>query len=144
MFCINSLKLHAASLSFQVVHRDLVNAIRKKRPEKAEQLENVLFHQDNPSPHVAASTQLEISLLGFDQITHAPYSPDLAPMDFAVFPCIKADLKGLRFSDSEELKRATLLVVRKLDSRWCHAVFNKWVHRHEKCVAMDGKYFEKR
>lgn len=127
-----------------MVRRDLVNAIRKKRPEKAEQLENVLFHQDNASPHKATSTQLELNLLGFDQITHAPYSPDLAPMDFAVFPCIKADLKGLRFCDSQELKRATMRVVRKLDSRWCHSVFNKWVYRHEKCVAMNGVYFEKK
>lgn len=121
-----------------------MNAIRKKRPEKAEQLENVLFHQDNAPPHKAATTQLELSLIGFDQIIHAPYSPDLAPMDFAVFPCVKSELKGLRFSGSRDLKRATMRVVRKLDNRWCNSVFNKWVQRHMKCVEMNGVYFVKK
>ena len=77
-------------------------------PRRPNQLENVLFHQDNAPPHVAASTQLEISLLGFEQITLAPYSPDLAPMDFALLPCIKADLKGLRFSDSERTEASNI------------------------------------
>ena len=33
-------------------------------------------------------TQLEIGILGFDKIVHAPYIPDLAPMDVAVFSLI--------------------------------------------------------
>ena len=129
---------------FQVVQRDLVNAIRKKRPEKAEQLENVILHQDNAPPHTAANTQFEISWIGFNQIAHSPYSPDLAPMDFAVFPCIKSELKGLRFTNDDQLKRATMRAVRKLDNRWCNSVFEKWVQRHKKCIEMGGIYFEKK
>ena len=49
---------------------------------------NVLFHQDNAPAHTAAITQLGIGILGFDKIFHAPYIPDLAPMDVAVFSLI--------------------------------------------------------
>ena len=128
---------------FQVVRRDLIQTIRKKRPELSQQLENVIFHQDNAPAHTTATTQLEITLLGFDKITHPPYSPDLAPMDFAVFPHVKAELRGTRFSDFCELKRATLNAVRRLDEQWSKNIFNKWIQRHRKCIELDGVYFEK-
>ena len=89
------------------------------------------------------STQFEIDLIGFDQIAHPPYSPDLAPMDFAVFPSVKAELRGVKFSDFSELKCATLNAVRKLNNEWCKNVYDKWVQRHLKCIKLDGVYFEK-
>ena len=33
------------------------------------------------------------------------YSPDLAPMDFAVFPYIKSFLRGMRFDNLSELRQ---------------------------------------
>ena len=40
----------------------------------------------------------------YGRIQHAPYSPDLAPFDFALFPQLKSDLHGKRFSDLGELR----------------------------------------
>ena len=57
--------------------------LKKKRPHL--DLERVILDQDNAPGHRAASTQLEISLLGFEVLEHPSYSPDLAPMDFRVF-----------------------------------------------------------
>ena len=68
----------------KVLRRDIQQAIRKKRPGKA--ISDFLLHQDNAPPHVSAETRLELSLLELETVPHAPYSPDLAPMDFAVFP----------------------------------------------------------
>jgi hypothetical protein len=39
------------------------------------------------------------------------YSPDLAPMDFAVFPYIKSFLRGMRFDNLSELRQAVLNVI---------------------------------
>ena len=61
----------------QVLRRDLVRTI-----------------EDNAPAHRADSTVLELDLLGLDRVVHAPYSPDLAPMDFKVFPTVKAELRG--------------------------------------------------
>lgn len=104
-----------------------IQAIREKRLELSVNLENVLFHQDNGPAQTAAMTQLEIGLLGFDQILHAPYSPDLAPIDIVVFPHVKAQLRRIRFNNFSELKSATLNTVRKLDTEWCKTVYSKLV-----------------
>ena len=36
--------------------------------------------------------------------SHPPYSPDLAPCDFFLFPRMKRDLKGKRFQNVEEVR----------------------------------------
>jgi hypothetical protein len=38
------------------------------------------------------------------------HSPDLAPMDFAVFPYIKSFLWGMRFDNLSELRQAVMNV----------------------------------
>jgi len=38
-------------------------------------------------------------------IRQAPYSPDMAPCDFWLFPKLKMPLKGTRFESSEDIMR---------------------------------------
>lgn len=126
---------------FQVLRRDLTHALRKKRPDV--DLTSVILHQDNAPPHKAASTLLEIDLLGFELLNHPAYSPDLAPMDFKVFPEVKRQLKGIRFSSADELQNATQMIVRSFPQSWYVETFEKWIHRHEKCIRLGGDYVEK-
>lgn len=125
----------------QVLRRDLVNAIRKKRPGK--RIEDFLLHQDNAPAHRADSTVLDLDLLGLDRVVHAPYSPDLAPMDFKVFPTVKAELRGKKFENTSELTYATRSIVSSLDNMWYRDVFSEWVRPHRLCVKCRGEYFEK-
>ena len=89
---------------FQVVQRDLMHAIRKKRPAMAEDTENIIYHYDNAPAHSASQTNLELSLLGFHRLLHSPYSPDLAPLDFAYFPTLKSNLRGTRFTGLDDIR----------------------------------------
>lgn len=73
---------------------------------------------------------------GLELLKHPPYSPDLAPMDFALFPYLKSKLCGQRFSDLYELRYATKDITQKLDKSWYEDTFYKWVKRHEKCVEL--------
>lgn len=41
-------------------------------------------------------------------VTHSPYSRDVAPCDFFLFPKIKKNLKEKRFQDVEEIKKKSL------------------------------------
>lgn len=125
----------------KVLRRDLVDALRKKRPGIP--LEYFILHQDNAPPHTAEVTKLEIGVLGFQTISHPPYSPDLAPMDFAVFPTIKKQLKGRRFQSLEALRRATAKIVAQFNEQWYINVFDQWVNRHRRCVSCQRVYFEK-
>ena len=125
----------------KVLRRDLQQAIRKKRPGKA--ISDFLLHQDNAPPHVSVETRLELSLLELETVPHAPYSPDLAPMDFAVFPEIKSQLRGKRFGDFAELRQAVSSIISNYDKTWYRDIFRRWVDRHQKCVREHGQYFEK-
>jgi len=128
-------------LSLQVLRRDLMQALKKKRPHLDP--ERVIFHQDNAPGHRAESTLLEINLLGFETLQHPPYSPDLAPFDFKVFPEIKAALRGVRFENARELCVCTQNLVSSYDSDWYSEIYGKWLKRHRKCIQLHGGYVEK-
>jgi len=58
----------------------------------------VLFLHDNASAHRALATQKKLAYLGFHFLNHPPYSPDLAPSEYHLFPGLKKQLKGRHFS----------------------------------------------
>lgn len=43
-------------------------------------------------------------MLGFQVITHLPYSPNLAPCVLFLFPMLKEHLKGKKFNSDEKVK----------------------------------------
>jgi transposase len=53
-------------------------------------------HRRPPKATVALLDQF-----GWDIITHPPYSPDLAPCEYHLFPKLKEHLAGRRFSDDD-------------------------------------------
>ena len=65
----------------------LFDKLKAELAEKCPHLQKkkILFHQDNAPSH-----------------TTTPYSPDLAPSDFFLFPQLKIALGGQRFSSKEE------------------------------------------
>ena len=47
----------------------------------------VLFLHDNAPAHLALATHKKLAYLGgFQYLDHPPYSPDLAPWDYYLFP----------------------------------------------------------
>ena len=58
------------------------------------------------------------------RIIHSPHSPDLASMDFHVFPQVKRQLRGYRHADREELVSNVQQVVRLFDELWYRSAFN--------------------
>jgi histone-lysine N-methyltransferase SETMAR len=62
---------------------------------------------DNVPAHRALATQKKLAYLGFQCLDNAPYSPDLAPSDYHLFPGLKKQLKGRHFSSDAEVIAAT-------------------------------------
>jgi histone-lysine N-methyltransferase SETMAR len=63
----------------------------------------VLFlHENNPA-HRALSTQKKLAYLGFQGLDHPPYSPDLAPSDYHLFPGLKKQMKFCHSSCDAEV-----------------------------------------
>ncbi|GFX65455.1 mariner Mos1 transposase [Trichonephila clavipes] len=86
------------------VMRRLREAVRRKRPVLRESF-CWMLHHDGASAHTANLVQQFLTKHGTLQLTHPPYSPDISPPDFFLFPKIKNTLKGHRFQDIETIKQ---------------------------------------
>ena len=71
-----------------------------------------------------------------------PYSPDLAPCAFFLFPNLKGVIKGTRFPDVEAIKRAMTMELRRNPEEAFRRCIEAWKKRMDKCVRLEGNYFE--
>ena len=58
---------------------------------------------ENARAHGALASQKKLAYLGFQCLDHPPYSSDLTPSDYHLFPGLKKQLKGRHFSSDEEV-----------------------------------------
>ena len=95
------------------------------------------FHQDNASVHNSILVTDYLTKMDIKTVSHRPYSPDLAPCDFRLFP----KLRGCRYETIEEIKEAVTKVIDTLTQEEFHGAFQKLLERY-KCIAAGGDYFE--
>ena len=76
--------------------------------------------------------------MGIKTVPQAPYSLDLAPCDFWLFP----KLRGCRYETIEEMKKAVTKVIDTLVQEDFDGAFEKLLERYNKCIAAGGDYFE--
>ena len=69
--------------------------------------------------------------MGIKTVPQPPYSPDLAPCDFCLFP----KLRGCRYETIEEMKEAMTKVIDTLTQEDFHGAFQKLLERYNKCIA---------
>ena len=131
---------YGSVFAFQVLRRDLIHAMQKKRPGM---LQTAILHHDNAPSHRAAQTTDTIKILSFELLDHPPYSPDLAPCDFFLFPLIKRVLRGTRFEDVADLPVAVQQAIAEIPVNSYRECFLSWVNRCRKCVDYKGHYFER-
>ena len=71
-------------------------------------------------------------------VPHPPYSPDLAPCDFWLFP----KLTGCRYETIEEMKEAVTKVMDTLTQEDFDGAFQKLLKWYNNCIGAGGDYFE--
>jgi len=64
-----------------------------------------VLHHDNAPAHTALSIREFLAKKNIPALPHPPYSPDLAPCDFYLFPKLKLKLKGHHFGTMENCNR---------------------------------------
>ena len=102
------------------------------------------MHQDNAPAHASQEVQTTIKIqLESEILTHPPYSPDLAPCDFALFPKLKEELKGKHFNDLDEQRSESTGILYSYPVEWFDRVYRQWIKRYRKCIASQGAYLEK-
>ena len=75
--------------------------------------------------------------MGIKTVPQPPYSRDLAPCDFWLFP----KLRGCHYKRNEEMKEAVMKVIDMLTQEDFHGAFQKLMERY-KCMAAQGDYFK--
>jgi len=73
----------------------LKDILKEKRRGKF--TKGVLTFHDNALAHGALATQKKLAHLGFQCLDHPPYSPDLAPSDYHLFPGLKKTIESSPF-----------------------------------------------
>jgi transposase len=92
----------------------------KKRPELWRNHNSLLHHENAP-----AHTSLKKFVTNNNMVIvpRPPYSPDLAPCDFALFPKFKMKLKGRRFVTVSDIQRESQAVFDSIKDNDFHGAF---------------------
>jgi hypothetical protein len=73
---------------------------------------------------------------------HPPYSLDLAPCDFALFPILKMKLKGRHFETVSDIQKKSQAVLNSIKENYFHGASEAWKKRWDRCIHSQGDYFE--
>ena len=106
------------------VLREFRKRFRRKRPAlfKSAQWH---FHQDNAPVHNSILVTDYLSKMDIKTVRHPPYSPDLAPCDFWLFP----KLWGCHYETIEEMKEPVTKVIDTLTHEDFHGAFQNLFER---------------
>ncbi|UYV61267.1 hypothetical protein LAZ67_1004166 [Cordylochernes scorpioides] len=95
------------------VMRNLREAIRQKRPDLWKN-KIWLLHHDNAPAHTSLLVRDFLAKNNTLMMPQPPYSPDLAPCDFFLFPKLKRPMKGRRYATLDEIKTASEEELKKI------------------------------
>ena len=94
--------------------------------------------QDNAPVNNSILVTDYLTKMGINTVPHRPYSPDLAPCDFCLFP----KLRGCHYEITEEMKEAVMKIIDTLTQEDFHGAFQKLLEWYNKCIEAGGDYFK--
>ncbi|UYV77126.1 RPL19 [Cordylochernes scorpioides] len=83
----------------------------------------------------ARTTQTLLENFKWEIFTHPPYSPDLAPSDFHLFPALKLHLGGKHFANDDEVQA---------EAKTGHGLVQQWYQKIATTAAMKSMELQKR
>ena len=67
-------------------------------------------------PHASGAVWEILENYGWQVLPQPPYSPDMSPPDFDLFPKLKKPLRGKRFRSIEEVSNEVTRVIRRINN----------------------------
>jgi transposase len=83
-------------------------------------------HQDDAPSQTTLVTREFLAKNKITTMGHPPYSPDLAPCDFYLFPKVKNIMRGVHFVDVDTIKRETTKPLKELTKEDMQHCFQEW------------------
>nr|CAP20055.1 transposase [Portunus trituberculatus] len=121
--------------------KSVVKNLEKTKPTRLAS-GKVHLHHDNALQSHAVKTRQFLEESKLQLINHPPYSPDLAPCDFWLFPKLSEKLAGINFQREQDLARKINAELRTISDCEYSECFVKWMTRLQKCVNLRGEYVE--
>ena len=76
------------------------------RKRRGKLTRGVLLLHDNVPAHTSQVAMAAATECGFEILPHPPYSPDMAPSDFYLFPKLKFHLRDTQYGSNEDVIEA--------------------------------------
>jgi len=128
-----------------VYYATLLDKLRVAMKEKRRGMlkKGVMLHADNAPAHSSAVAMAKMHDCGFQIVQHPPYSPDLAPSDYYLFPNLKKHLAGTKFDSDNDVIEAVEGYLDMQEEGFYSEGIRRLQHRWTKCVELQGGYIEK-
>ena len=123
--------------------RRLRQEIARKRRRKLTR--GVLLLQDNAPTHTSQVGMTAATECGFEILPHSPYSLDMAPSGFYLFPKLKSHHRGkcTQYGSNEGLIEAVDEYLGDQEKAFYFEGIRKLEQRWAKCNSLKGDYIEK-
>ena len=73
---------------------------------------------------------------------YPPYSPDLSPCDYFLFPKLKTAMKKAFYDDVPTIQAAVTQVLKNIPKTEFKKSMDKLVDRSKRCIELNGSYFK--
>lgn len=101
----------------------------------------ILLH-DNARPHVAQPSLQKLNELGYETLSHPPYSSDLSPTDYHFFKHLDNFLQEKCFKSRDDAESAFDDFIASRTPDFYATGINKLVSRWQTCIESNGSYFD--
>ena len=124
-------------------YREVLERLRKRVIRVRPNIKNKwVLHHDNAPCHTAISINEFLASKNIPVAPQPPYSPDLSPCDFFLFPKLKNHLKGNHFGTVKNIQTAVTDQLKVIPVSEFQHCYEEWKKRLQHCVASEGSYFE--
>ena len=98
----------------------------------------VHLSHDNASSHKCEVVKSFLASEKVKVLNHPPYSPDLSPCDFFLFPRLTKMLSGNKYTSRRSLGSAIYQCLQQIPKEDYLSAFHDWVKRLQRCVSVKG------
>jgi len=127
----------------QTFYLQVLGRLRNRVVRVRREIANTWFlHHDNALSHTSIAVREFLAHHYIATLPHPPYSPDLCPCDFFLFPKLKTHLKEHHFGTVENAQAAAARALNNISSEDFLHCYEEWQQRWNRYIRSQGAYFE--